>query len=80
MHACVCVHMVCCQGGHLCPKDAQCSLDKVPVLLKSGREVTREKGHISPWSGQGMQRQVSLTPTKGGRGKTPGLPLEEGVH
>lgn len=75
----VCGHMVCCQGGHLHHKDAQCSLDKAPTLLKLGREVTREKGHVSPWSGKGMWRQVSLTP-KDGRGKAPGLPLKKWIH
>lgn len=47
--ASVCGQVVPCQRGHLRPKDAQCSLDKVPVLLKLGREVTRETHLPMDW-------------------------------
>lgn len=50
----------------------------VPMLLKLGREVTREKGHLSLWSRKGMRRQVSLAPAKGGRGKHPDYPSRKG--
>lgn len=52
----------------------------IKVPLKLSREVIREKGHVSLWGGKGTQRQVSLAPAKGGRGKAPGLPLKEGVY